>query len=316
MQKWMTPRRLMAVSIGVALLTISLKAGAWWVTGSVGLLSDALESVVNLVGATFGLWMVTVAAWPADDNHQFGHDKAEYFSSGFEGMLIIVVAVIIIWTAVPRFWQPHPLHDVGWGVVLSIISSMLNGVLAWVMLRASRRHRSVALEGDARHLLTDVWTSAGVVIGLGLVAVTGWLWLDPLVAIGVALNIVREGWRLLWKSVEGLMDVAVDEETQASINVVLARFEKVHGQRHVVVFDHVMTRKAGQRRFVDLHMHLPQNWTLMRAAELRRQVEHALLEAVPGLHATIQVLPDGVEPIFTSVADAPAAAPSPPENHD
>ena len=187
---WMTPRRLMAVSVVVALMTITLKTAAWWFTGSVGLLSDAMESFVNLAAAMFGLLMVTVAARPADDDHPYGHDKAEYFSSGFEGILIIGAAAAIIWTALPRFWNPQPLEQVGWGLALSVASSVLNGVLAWVMLRASRMHRSIALEADAKHLLTDVWTSAGVVAGLLLVGVTGWLWLDPLVAIGVALNIV------------------------------------------------------------------------------------------------------------------------------
>ena len=145
-------------------------------TGSVGLLSDAMESLVNLAGATFGLWMVTVAARPADEDHPFGHDKAEYFSSGFEGILIIAAAAAIIWAALPRFWRPQPLDQLGWGLALSMISSGLNGGLAAAMLRASRRHRSMALEGDARHLLTDVWTSVGVVAGLVLVAATGWLW--------------------------------------------------------------------------------------------------------------------------------------------
>ena len=295
----------MMVSIAVALLTIALKTAAWWMTGSVGLLSDALESLVNLAGATFGLWMVVVAAQPADQGHPFGHDKAEYFSSGFEGILIIAAAIAIIWAALPRFWQPQPLAQLGWGVALSVISSVFNGVLAVVMLRASKRHRSMALEGDARHLMTDVWTSVGVVVGLLLVQVSGWLWLDPLVAIGVALNIMREGGRLIWQSVRGLMDVAVGPETQAHIDAVLARFTQHQGAHPVVAFDHVMTRKAGQRRFVNLHMHLPPHWTLARAAALRQQVERALLDAVPGLYASIEMLPDGVEPIMGDLGEAP-----------
>ncbi|MDO5692317.1 MAG: cation diffusion facilitator family transporter [Pseudomonadota bacterium] len=294
---WMTPRRLMAVSIVVALMTIALKTVAWWITGSVGLLSDAMESFVNLAAAMFGLLMVTVAAQPADDDHPFGHDKAEYFSSGFEGILIIGAAAAIIWTALPRFWNPQPLEQVSWGLALSVASSMLNGLLAWVMLRASRMHRSIALEADAKHLLTDVWTSAGVVIGLLLVGVTGWLWLDPLVAIGVALNIVWEGARLIWRSWSGLMDSAVDPEEQVLIDEVLTRFTLRHGGQPTVQFDHVMTRKAGQRRFVSLHMHLPASWTLGEADRWRHEVENALAQAVPGLHASIQMLPDGVEPI-------------------
>ena len=294
---WMTPRRLMAVSIGVALLTIALKTAAWWVTGSVGLLSDAMESLVNLAGATFGLWMVTVAARPADEDHPFGHDKAEYFSSGFEGILIIAAAAAIIWAALPRFWRPQPLDQLGWGLALSMISSGLNGGLAAAMLRASRRHRSMALEGDARHLLTDVWTSVGVVAGLALVAATGWLWLDPLVAILVALNIVREGGRLVWRSSQGLMDAAVEPEVQARVDAVLARFAQRHGAGARVRFDHMMTRRAGQRRFLSLHLHLPAGWSLGRAAALRGELEQALVDAVPGLRASIQLLPLDVEPL-------------------
>ncbi len=312
---WLTPRRLMAVSVVVALLTIALKTAAWWVTGSVGLLSDAMESFVNLAAAMFGLLMVTWAARPADEDHPFGHDKAEYFSSGFEGILIIGAAAAIIWAALPRFWDPRPLEQVGWGLGLSVASSVLNGVLAWVMLRASRMHRSIALEADAKHLLTDVWTSAGVVVGLILVGATGWLWLDPLVAIGVALNIVWEGARLIRRSWSGLMDAAVEPEVQAEIDAVLARFTQRHGEHHVVLFDHLMTRRAGQRRFVNLHMHMPPGWTLGRADDLRHQVEQALAEAVPGLHASIQMLPDGVEPITVDLSEPLEAEPESLHSH-
>lgn len=281
----------MVVSVAVAVLTITLKTLAWWITGSVGLLSDAMESFVNLAAAMFGLLMVTVAARPADKEHPFGHGKAEYFSSGFEGVLIIGAAAAIIWAALPRFWHPQPLEQMGWGLALAVASSALNGALAWAMLRAARAHRSIALEANAKHLLTDVWTSAGVVLGLLLVPLTGWLWLDPLVAVAVALNIVREGWRLLWRSSQGLMDTAVEPETLAAIEAALARCASP-----LVRFDHVMTRKAGQSRFVDLHMHLPAGWTLRQAADMRAHVEQALDSAVPGLHASIQMLPDGVKP--------------------
>ena len=293
----LTPRRLMAVSVVVALLTITIKTGAWWITGSVGLLSDAMESLVNLAAALFGLWMVTVAARPADDDHPFGHDKAEYFSAGFEGILIFGAAAAIIWSALPRFWHPQPLEQVGLGLGLSVLASALNGLLAWVMLYASRLHRSIALEADARHLLTDVWTSAGVLVGLVLVGITGWLWLDPLLAIGVALNIVWEGGKLIRRSVHGLMDAAVDPHDQAEIDAVLTRFTLHQGGEPLVRFDHVMTRKSGQRRFVSLHMHMPASWTLAQADDWRNQVERALAQAVPGLHASLQMLPDGVEPI-------------------
>ena len=303
MQRWLTPRRLMWASVAVALVTIALKTLAWWLTGSVGLLSDAMESVVNLAGATFGLAMVTVAARPADDDHPYGHHKAEYFSSGFEGVLIIVAALAILWAAVGRLWQPQPLEQLGWGLALSVGSSVLNGGLAWVMLRAAKVHRSMALEGDARHLFTDVWTSAGVVLGLALAGATGWLWLDAVVAIGVALNILREGVHLVWQSSQGLMDEALDADTLATIEQTLAGFAHQRGETDIVRFDHLHTRKAGQRRFVDVHMHMPASWTLGRAAALRGSVEQALMSAVPGMRATIQLLPTDVEAHFGDPRD-------------
>lgn len=299
----LTPQRLLAVSVGVALATISLKTLAWWITDSVGLLSDAMESVVNLASAMFGLWMVTVAARPADDEHPYGHHKAEYFSSGFEGILIIIAALGIIWASLGRLWDPQPLQRLDWGLGLSVLSSALNGGLAWVMLRASRVHRSLALEADARHLFTDVWTSAGVVVGLALAWATGWLWLDAVVAVGVALNIGREGAHLLWRSSQGLMDQAVEPEVRAAIDDVLAGFAHQRNGSDIIRFDHVHTRKAGQRRYVDLHMHMPASWTLGRAAALRTSVEQALMSAVPGLRATIQLLPSDVESYFDDPRD-------------
>ncbi len=296
-KRW-TPSRLMQASVAVALLTISLKTGAWWISGSVGLLSDALESVVNLAGAVFGLAMVTVASQPADDAHPYGHHKAEYFSSGFEGILIVGAALGIIWAAAHRFFNPQPLEQIGMGLALSVISSGFNGLLAWVMLKAAAEHRSMALQGDARHLITDVYTSAGVVGGLLAVHFTGWLWLDPLVAIGVALNILREGWHLLWASSQALMDEAVEPEVQAQINEVLQSFAHARGSSTIIRFDHISTRKAGKRCFVDVHMHMPASWTLGRAAALRTNVEMALMTAVPGLRATIQLLPSDVEAHF------------------
>ena len=323
LRRWITPARLMAVSVVVALTTIALKTLAWQLTGSVGLLSDALESFVNLAAAVFGLWMVTVAARPADEDHPFGHSKAEYFSSGFEGILILGAAAAIVWAALPRFWHPQPLEQLGWGMALSIASSVLNGLLAWIMLRASQRHRSIALEADAKHLLTDVWTSAGVVVGLVLAGVTGWLWLDPLVAIGVALNILREGGRLIWRSSQGLMDAAAEPQVQAKVDAVLAGFAPLPGgdasegarapgqtpagSAGAVRIDHVLSRRAGQRHFLSLHMHLPADWTLGRAAALRAQVEQALLGAVPGLQVSIQLLPLGVEPL-TELGESTALA--------
>jgi len=298
-----TPRTLMWASVVVAIMTITLKTLAWWITDSVGLLSDAMESLVNLASAIFGLVMVTVAAQPPDAEHPYGHHKAEYFSSGFEGILIIVAALGIIWAASHRIFDPQPIEQVGLGLALSVGSSALNGLLAWVMFDAAKRHRSIALEADAKHLVTDVWTSVGVVIGIAMVSVTGWLWLDAVVAIGVALNILKEGVHLIWRSSQGLMDEAVEPDVVAKIQETLAGFAHQRGEVFIIRFDHVTTRKAGQRRFVDLHMHMPASWTLGRAAALRTSVEQALMSAVPGLRASIQLLPSDVEAHFDSERD-------------
>jgi len=300
---WLTPKRLLMVSVGVAVVTIALKTLAWWLTDSVGLLSDAMESLVNLASAMFGLMMVTVAERPADEDHPYGHHKAEYFSSGFEGILIIVAGLGILWAAGHRVFDPQPIEQVGLGLALSVGSSALNGLLAWVMFRAAREHRSLALEADARHLVTDVWTSIGVVVGIALVGVTGWLWLDAVVAMGVALNILKEGAHLVWRSSQGLMDESVEPEVLAEIQQVLDGFAHQRGETAIVRFDHLNTRKAGQRRFVDVHMHMPASWTLGRAAALRGSVEQALMSAVPGLRATIQLLPSDVEAHFDDPRD-------------
>lgn len=286
------------LSVAAAVAAIVLKTGAWWLTDSVSLLSDALESLVNLAGAMFALTMVTVAAMPPDEDHPYGHHKAEYFSSGFEGVLIFVAALAIVWAAIDRLMHPQPLGALGIGLGLSVVSSAINGVLAVAMLRKAREHRSMALEGDARHLITDVWTSAGVVVGLLAASVTGWLWLDPVIAIGVALNILREGASLIRRSADGLMDRALEPEVRAEIDRTLEGF------RHAAIrFDHVSTRRAGQRRYVDMHMHMPAAWTLGRAAAVRTSVEQALMSAVPGLRATIQLLPMDVEAHFGDAKD-------------
>jgi len=258
-------------------------------------LSDAMESFVNLASALFALHMVTVAARPADDGHPYGHHKAEYFSAGFEGILIVGAALGIVISAAERLFNPQPLVQLDVGILLSVLSSILNGALAVVMLRSAKQYRSAALDGDARHLLTDVWTSAGVVVGLIGAALTGWIWLDAVVAIGVALNILREGGRLVWRASQSLMDEAVEPEVLATIQAVLDGFAHSRENADIIRFDHVSTRRAGARCFVDMHMHMPAQWTLGRAAALRGNVELALLDAVPGLVATIQLLPSDVE---------------------
>jgi cation diffusion facilitator family transporter len=292
-------KTLLKLSIATAIVTIVMKTAAWWLTDSVGLLSDAMESFVNLASALFAIAMVTIAQRPADDDHPFGHTKAEYFSSGFEGLLIVGAAVGIMWAAGHRFADPQPLQRLSWGMALAVVSSVLNGLLAWRMMIASREHHSIVLEADARHLVTDVWTSAGVVGGLLLVEITGWLWLDPVLAIMVALNILREGGHLAWRSVEGLMDSAVEPDVRAQIDRTLAEFS-----HSTIRFDHLVTRRAGQRRFLDVHMHMPASWTLGRAAALRANVEQALMSDVPGLRPSIQLLPSDVEARFDDRAVA------------
>jgi cation diffusion facilitator family transporter len=278
------------LSVAVAVATILMKGGAWAATGSVSLLSDALESLVNLAGAMFALWMVAIAARPPDEEHPYGHHKAEYFSSGFEGVLILGAAAAILYEAAHRLFDPQPVQAIGLGITLAVLSSALNFGLAWSMLKKAREVHSMALEADARHLFTDVVTSAGVVAGLVGVMLTGWLWLDPVLAMLVALNIIREGWSLLRRSADGLLDQAVEPEMQQRIDAVLARYAQAP-----LRFDHLTTRRAGSRRFVDLHLHMPADWTLAHAAGLRGEVEQALMAAVPGLRATIQLLPLDVE---------------------
>ena len=295
---WLKPRNLLRISVVVALLTIVLKTLAWWLTGSVGLLSDAMESFVNLAEAMFALGMVTIAERPADEDHPYGHHKAEYSSAGFEGILVIGASIAILWAAIARLFAPQPLEQLSWGLLLSLVSTGFNGLLAWVMFRSAREHRSMALEGDARHLMTDVWTSVGVVVGLMAAKWTGWLWLDPLVAIAVALNILIQGGQLVWQSSQGLMDKALDSSERECLDAALQEFATQTG----VHFDNVSTRSAGERSFVDLHMHVPGHWTVQHAAQVRSGIEAALLKVVPGLYARIEMLPMGME-THSEVAD-------------
>jgi cation diffusion facilitator family transporter len=222
------------LSIAAAVLTIGLKTAAYVLTGSVGLLSDALESVVNLAGALMALAMLTIAARPADEEHAYGHGKAEYFSSGFEGGLILVAALLIAVTAIQRLITPEPLEQLGLGLAVSIVASLINLGVALVLLPAAKRYHSITLEADARHLLADVWTSAGVIIGVGLVAITGYVRLDPIIALLVAANIVWTGYRIVQKSVLGLMDTAIADEEQNTLREVLAPYEKTGVQFHAL----------------------------------------------------------------------------------
>lgn len=300
--QWLQPHNLLKISVVVALLTIVLKTLAWWLTGSVGLLSDALESFVNLAGAMFALTMVTVAKRPADAEHPYGHHKAEYFSAGFEGVLVMGASLAIAWAALSRLWNPQPLEQLSWGLMLSLLSTVFNGLLAWVMLRSARQYRSMALAGDAKHLLTDVWTSVGVVVGLLAAAWTGWLWVDALVALVVAIHICVQGMQLIWQSSQGLMDQALDAPQRLQIDKLLDSYAQ---RSEGVIFDNVSSRQAGERSFVDLHMHVPGQWSVQRAAQLRSEIEAALLQAIPGLYARIEVLPVGMNTV-SEVADGDA----------
>ena len=268
------------LSIAAALVTIGLKTLAYRLTGSVGLLSDALESLVNLAAALFTLGMIGLAARPPDDEHTFGYGKAEYLSSGAEGILILVAAAAIGWTAAQRLRAPQPLEDVGLGLAVSVAASLVNLGVARVLLSAARRHHSIALEADGHHLMTDVWTSAGVLAGIGAVGVTGYAVLDPLIAIGVAIHILWSGVKLVRRSTRGLLDRALAPDEQLAVRAVLARHESTE-----VTFHAVRTRQAGARRFVTLHVLVPGTWTVQRGHALCEVLELEISAALP--HANV-----------------------------
>ncbi|MDH2916587.1 MAG: cation diffusion facilitator family transporter [Gallionella sp.] len=274
------------LSIAAAVTTILLKGIAWWLTGSVGLLSDALESFVNLAGALMALAMLTLAASPADDKHAYGHGKAEYFSSAFEGFLILLAAVSIAYTAIERFIHPQEIEAVGVGLMVSFVASLINLFAARELLKAGRAHNSITLEADAKHLMTDVWTSVGVIIGVGLVWLSGWLWLDPLIALVVAVNIVWTGWQLLHRSASGLMDEAIPAEQIAAIEVVLAKYR---GQG--LDFHALRTRQAGRHAFISLHVLVPGEWTVQRGHDVVEQIEADIRAVVPFSHLTTHLEP-------------------------
>ena len=265
------------LSIAAAIATISLKAGAYYLTGSVGLLSDALESVVNLVAAVTALAMLAVAERPPDDDHPFGHTKAEYFASAVEGALILVAAFGIAATAIERLIHPLPLERVGLGLAISVVASTINLGTARVLERVGRRYGSITLEADARHLMTDVWTTLGVLIGVAAVQLTGWLPLDPIIALLVALNIVWAGVQLMRRAATGLMDSAIPVPERERIQQVFARFEP-----EGVEFHSLRTRQAGQRRFVAVHVLVPGEWSVQRGHDLLEQIEREVREAMPG----------------------------------
>lgn len=260
------------LSIGAAIVTIVLKSGAYLLTGSVGLLSDAAESTVNLVAAIVALVALRVAAQPSDEKHHFGHSKAEYFSAAIEGIMIFVAAAFILWTSVERFLNPVPLENVGIGLVISVGASAINGAVAVVLLRAGRAHRSITLVADGKHLMTDVWTSAGVVVGVLLVSLTGWLRLDPVIAFLVGCNIIWTGWHLIRASVDGLMDHALSPEEHDRLVAILDEFDSDQ-----VRFHSVQTRVAGHTRFISMHVLLPGTWSIQQGHDLVERLETRLV---------------------------------------
>jgi len=268
------------LSIAAAVATITLKTAAWYVTGSVGLLSDALESGVNLVAAIFTLLMLSVAARPPDEEHPHGHGKAEYFACGAEGLLVLLAAAGIAWAAVGRLRSPQPIADAPLGVAISTLASGVNFAVARVLLRAGRRYHSIALEADAHHLMTDVWTSVGVLVGIVAVALTGWARLDPIIALAVAVQIVWTGVKLIRRSAMGLLDTALPAVEQEAVRTVLQRHAGPEVQFHAL-----RTRQAGARRFVSVHVLVPGNWTVRRGHALLEQLEAEVRAVIP--HVTV-----------------------------
>jgi cation diffusion facilitator family transporter len=281
-------RKFALLSIAAALATIALKTLAWWLTDSVGLLSDALEGTVNLAGATLMLAMLTIASRPPDDNHAYGYSKAEYFASGFEGTLIVIAASLIAYAAAERLISPRPLDNVGAGLVVSAAASAINYAVARRLFAASSRYKSIALEADAQHLMTDVWTSAGVIIGVTAVVLTGWLWLDPLIALAVAANIVWSGIKLVKRSLSGLLDRALPPHERQALQRVLDRY-RTQG----IDFHALRTRQAGARSFVSVHVLVPAEWSVAQGHDLAHKVEHDVREALPGATVLTHIEPLG-----------------------
>ena len=264
------------LSILAAVLTISLKATAYFFTGSIGLLSDALESVINLVAALIALLVIKIAAQPPDDDHAFGHDKAEYFSSGIEGVLIFFAAFGIFYSAVPRLFAPQPLERIGIGLSITLVATLINLIVGLILIRAGRHHHSIVLEADGRHLLTDVWTSVGIVLGIVVVGLTGWFVLDPIIALLVALNILWTGFQLIRRSALGLMDTAVSTETQKKIEEILDGYIK----EKKIDYHALRTRQSGARKFISVHILVPDDWTVQKGHDLTEEIEDEIRRAV------------------------------------
>ena len=274
------------LSIAAAITTILLKGIAWKLTGSVGLLSDAIESFVNLAGALMALAMLTLAALPADDNHAHGHSKAEYFSSAFEGFLILLAALAIGYTSIERLINPRPLEAVDVGLLVSVVASAINLATAKILMKVGREQNSISLEADAHHLMTDVWTSAGVIAGVGLVWLSDWLWLDPVIAILVALNILWTAWQLMHRSASDLMDESLPAEQLKLIETLLASYREQGLDFHAL-----RTRQSGNRAFVTLHVLVPGHWTVQLGHNWADRIELEIGKAIPRAHITTHLEP-------------------------
>ncbi len=274
------------LSIAAALATIALKVWAWKLTGSVGLLSDAAESGVNLLAALVAFWALRRASRPADSTYAFGQTKAEYFASGFEGLMILAASVAIAVMAVERLQNLQAIENVGLGLAISVAASAVNGAVAFVLLREGRRLRSITLRADAQHLLTDVWTSAGVLVGVLLVKLTGWLILDPVVALLVAANIVYTAVRLLQETGYGLLDRAIGEDEQSALSLALATFH----DRGIVLHD-IRTRRAGPRHFIQMHVLVPGTWSVKQGHDVCEEIERGVAGALPGSTVTTHLEP-------------------------
>jgi cation diffusion facilitator family transporter len=274
------------LSLGVSLVVFSMKIVAFALTGSVGLLSDALESTVNIVAAIVAIVALRAASRPGDAGHHYGHGKAEYLSALVEGVMIFVAAIFIIFTAVERLMNPKPLDDLGIGLAVSVVASIINGATAVFLMQAGRRHRSIVLEADGKHLMTDVWTSAGVVVGVGLVGLTGWQPLDPLIAIAVAINIVFAGWGLIRNSTAGLMDSALPDADHDAILAVLRSRASDD-----ITFHAVQTRASGRQRFVSMHVLVPGQWTVQRGHDFVSEIEDELHAALDNLSVLTHLEP-------------------------
>ncbi len=275
MPRFRSPFVYILLSITAAVVTMGLKFGGYALTGSVGLFSDAAESVVNLVAALVAFWALRMAARPADEDHAYGHTKVEYFSSGIEGALIVFTALIIGWAAIERFLHPQPIEQSGLGLSLAIFSAGINGFVAWILRREGRRFRSITLEADGRHLMTDVWTTTGVVLGVILVSVTHWLFLDPLIALFVAVNIIWTGVRLVRISSLGLLDTVILSADQETIDAILRRY-----RQEGIDFHALRTRQAGSRRFISLHVIVPGAWTVQQGHDLCETIEREIRRAI------------------------------------